>query len=55
MSEKTDSEEKNTTATYPLRLEKDLLEKSKELAKRKGTTLASLIRMFLIKETEENQ
>lgn len=48
--------EKNTTeAMYPLRLEKELLEKSKVLAKKKGMSLAALIRGFLIAETEADE
>ncbi|MFB9863436.1 hypothetical protein [Rufibacter immobilis] len=48
--------EKNTNeAMYPLRLEKELLEKSKELAKGRGMSLAALIRGFLITETQAEE
>jgi hypothetical protein len=44
----------NEKATYPLRLEKELLEKSKVLADKRGMSLAALIRGFLIRETQDN-
>lgn len=46
---------KATTDKYMLRLEPELLAKSKDLAKRKGTTLASLLRMYLIREIEKEE
>ncbi len=44
---------KNTKTAFPIRLEEDLLDKGKQLAEKKGISLAGLFRQLLLEKLEE--
>jgi hypothetical protein len=48
-------EDKQKKAAYPFRLEPDLLKKGKELASKRGISLAGLLRQLLIRELENEE
>lgn len=46
---------KEKKPSFPLRIEKDLLEKGKDLADKRGISLAGLFRMLLLRELEAEE